>query len=330
MKLDLTGEKYGRLTVLEQDFDHTLSNKRTYWKCKCDCGNTISVAAQSLRRKSNPTRSCGCIRLENNKNRKGISNHKVPMVGKKFGRLTVLRESEKRSGKRRKLMYHCICECGNECDVVGEGLRNGYTKSCGCIYNETRGLASKRYCEYDLTSYDFGIGYCNNNTYFFFDKEDYDKIKDYAWWYDGRYVCAHSLSSDKYTTKIIRLHRVVMNINDREDIDVDHINCIRYDCRKSNLRKCTTVQNACNKDYKTLSKNINSKAIIPGVSKTNSGKWNASIRYDNRVIKLGVFDNMNDAIVARLNAEKEYQGEFRYNPDAEKIDESLIFLSQAV
>lgn len=329
MKIDLTGQKFGRLTVLEQDYDHPLSHKRTYWKCLCDCGNIISVAAQSLRRKTNPTKSCGCIRKENNKKRKGVpQTGKVPMIGKKFGRLTVLRESTKRSGTRKKLMYHCICDCGNECDVVGEGLRNGSTKSCGCIYEETRGIATKNYCTYDLDSYSFGIGYCQNNTYFFFDKEDYDKIKDYCWWYDGRYVCAHTLKDDKYTTKIIRLHRVVMDIKDREKIDVDHINCVRYDCRKSNLRRCTTVQNAANKNYSEI--HTTGKNIVPGVSKTSSGKWSACIGYNNTVIRLGVFDNIKDAVKARVDAEIKYRKDFRYNPNADKIDENMLFLSKAV
>lgn len=38
--IDLTGQKFNRLTVLEFD---CIKDKRTYWKCKCDCGKIISI-----------------------------------------------------------------------------------------------------------------------------------------------------------------------------------------------------------------------------------------------------------------------------------------------
>lgn len=58
----------------------------------------------------------------------------VDLTGKKFGRLTVVSRAENsKSGKSRWL---CVCECGNECIVHGDSLKNGNTKSCGCIRRE--------------------------------------------------------------------------------------------------------------------------------------------------------------------------------------------------
>jgi len=66
MKLkDLTGNTYGRLTVLEE-----LPNRRSpitgksyvFWKCKCDCGNVHAVNGTSL--KAGTVKSCGCLRQE--------------------------------------------------------------------------------------------------------------------------------------------------------------------------------------------------------------------------------------------------------------------------
>jgi hypothetical protein len=269
---DLTGMKFGKLTVLYQDFDNTNASKRTYWICKCDCGSEPkSIAAQSLLRKTNNTESCGCIRTENNKTlKKNVK--KVDMIGKRFGRLVVIKQSDKRSGKRKKLMYDCICDCGNNHTVCGETLRNGDVVSCGCYYEETRGISSKNYNTYDLDSYTYGVGYCENGTHFFFDKEDYFKINEYSWWYDGRYVIAHSIQNDKYTTAIIRMHRVVMDIGDREDINVDHLNLVRYDCRKSNLRKASNEENARNKSqyYCTLENPV-------GVHKINESRYDVYI-----------------------------------------------------
>jgi hypothetical protein len=52
------------------------------------------------------------------------------MIGIKFGRLTPIETVE---GGRFHLMYLCECECGNKLKVTGNSLRNGNTKSCGCI-----------------------------------------------------------------------------------------------------------------------------------------------------------------------------------------------------
>lgn len=53
---DLTGQVFGRLTVLA--YDHT-ENKRAYWLCRCECGNTCVVSGKLLR--NGGTKSCGCL-----------------------------------------------------------------------------------------------------------------------------------------------------------------------------------------------------------------------------------------------------------------------------
>jgi hypothetical protein len=55
---------------------------------------------------------------------------RAEMIGKKFGKLTpveVLKE------KKLHLLYRCVCDCGNEIEAMGNSLRSGNTKSCGCI-----------------------------------------------------------------------------------------------------------------------------------------------------------------------------------------------------
>lgn len=60
MKLiDLSGKKFGRLTVLEKA---PSKNKRTMWKCKCDCGKIKDIGAVELIKGS--SKSCGCYNLE--------------------------------------------------------------------------------------------------------------------------------------------------------------------------------------------------------------------------------------------------------------------------
>lgn len=235
---------------------------------------------------------------------------KAEMIGKKFGRLKVIKESDKRSGKRMKLMYECECDCGNSHSVCGESLRSGHIQSCGCLYRETR-TGNKNYNEYDLESYTYGVGYCENGTFFFFDKDDYFKIKNYSWWYDGRYVIAHTLKNDIYTTKLVRMHRVVMDIEDREDINVDHINHVRYDCRKSNLRKASDFENARNRKetYCTFDN-------LVGINKIHESRYDVFIMKKYR----SSFKTLEEAVFERQRLEKYLYGEYRYNPNTNKIE----------
>ena len=53
--IDLTGQKFGKLTVMERAVGPP---KKTKWKCACDCGNSSVVFGQNLRR--GHTTSCGC------------------------------------------------------------------------------------------------------------------------------------------------------------------------------------------------------------------------------------------------------------------------------
>lgn len=53
---DLTGKRFGRLTVLE--YDHNNSYRAPYWRCLCDCGNEITVRGSEL--KIGNVKSCGC------------------------------------------------------------------------------------------------------------------------------------------------------------------------------------------------------------------------------------------------------------------------------
>lgn len=59
-KIDLTGERFGRLLVLRKGEN---VNRRSGWLCRCDCGTTKTIAAADLRH--NNVQSCGCLRKEN-------------------------------------------------------------------------------------------------------------------------------------------------------------------------------------------------------------------------------------------------------------------------
>ena len=59
-KYDLTGKRFGKLTVIGESPNKKWGQR--IWVCKCDCGNTVEVCGGNL--KSGHTNSCGCINLE--------------------------------------------------------------------------------------------------------------------------------------------------------------------------------------------------------------------------------------------------------------------------
>ena len=61
---DLSGMKFGRLTVIQKGECYICKNgiKRTRWLCRCECGNTVNVLAYNL--KSGNSKSCGCLNDE--------------------------------------------------------------------------------------------------------------------------------------------------------------------------------------------------------------------------------------------------------------------------
>ena len=122
---DLEGRQFGYLTVLYR----TENRKgRVQWVCRCRCGREKTVSAHDL--KSGTVQSCGC------KVREG-SHNKVNLVGKRFGRLTVLYETEKRD-KRGSVYWRCLCDCGNQTEATESALVGGTCRSCGCLQKENQ------------------------------------------------------------------------------------------------------------------------------------------------------------------------------------------------
>jgi hypothetical protein len=58
------------------------------------------------------------------------------MIGKKFGKLTVVKFTRKVKGNNWGDMFLCECECGKFKEILKARLLNGNTKSCGCLHSE--------------------------------------------------------------------------------------------------------------------------------------------------------------------------------------------------
>lgn len=123
--IDLTGQKFHRLTVLERDFSKK-SSTGAYWICECECGRKTSVLAQNL--KNNKIKSCGCLAKELTSQR-SLKDE----VGNRYGKLTIIKKDESRKTIDGKVCWICQCDCGNIISTDGGTLRKGNVNSCGCI-----------------------------------------------------------------------------------------------------------------------------------------------------------------------------------------------------
>ena len=221
------------------------------------------------------------------------------LVGKIFGKLTVLEQTEDficANGKHLA-RWLCQCECGSRpVSVVGRYLIRGHTQSCGCISKVFHKMNP-----YDLTG-EYGIGWTiNTNQEFYFDLEDYDKIKDYCWTEKiEKNGYRRLVSRDANNKKEIRIHQVILGSN------YDHINRNTFDNRKCNLRPASHSENMKNR---SISKN-NSSGITGVYQHSINKKWCSQIVVDSKPLYLGYFDSKEQAIITRLKAEKEYYGDF--------------------
>src|ERR1700722_3580014 len=78
---------------------------------------------------------------------------KILFIGVKFNKLTVLHKTSRKDANRNSY-YMCQCECGNTSEVRSTFLRNGHTKSCGCLNIEPPGRVSwnKLFWDYQATA----------------------------------------------------------------------------------------------------------------------------------------------------------------------------------
>lgn len=119
------------------------------------------------------------------------------------------------------------------------------------------------------------------------------------------------MTRDHRINKQVMLHRLVIfktieNSIENRNIILDHIDRNRLNCSKSNLRICSTSDNA-----KNISIPSNNTSGIIGVSWCRQwNKWRAFVCIEGKYISLGYYKDKNDAIIARLKGEKEYYKEF--------------------
>ncbi|MCK4640622.1 MAG: hypothetical protein KAU06_04730 [Candidatus Marinimicrobia bacterium] len=123
---DLTGRKFGRLTVIKRVSKpkHIKKKLNNYWLCNCDCGKECIVYNYNLRK--GLTKSCGCLKV-------GHRVHcAIDLTGKRFGKWLVLSRALRPDSQNNGTWWKCKCDCGTIRSVRSATLRKGQSKSCGC------------------------------------------------------------------------------------------------------------------------------------------------------------------------------------------------------
>lgn len=234
----------------------------------------------------------------------------LKLEGMIFGDLTVIRKHDKKDEYGRAL-WVCTCSCDTEKEILicGYYLPANKKDNCGCKTKEKQRSKKRKFNTYDLDG-DYGVGYTHKGEVFYFDLDDYDKIKEYCWIMHDGYIEARDVVG--LSNKNIKMHRLIMSVTDGS-LKVDHIYHDKNDNRKSSLRVCTNQENTIN--HKVSKSNTSGKSGISYRKDTN--KWRARIWFDGKCHSLGSYNSYEDAVKIRNLKEKELFKEFRY------IDEKI-------
>jgi hypothetical protein len=139
-----------------------------------------------------------------------------------------------------------------------------------------------------------------NGSVVLIDDQDFPMLQGYS------VVLCNGYPAVKIRGEIQYLHRLVMGLSKGDKRQVDHVDLNMLDCRKSNLRLCTHVQNLMNQR-----KRPNTKSGYRGVyHHAKSGLWQARIRVEGKEKSLGYYKSTKEAHEAYKAAALEHHGEF--------------------
>lgn len=227
---------------------------------------------------------------------------KQDLTGRQFERLLVLGEVKKEGSSKR--FWRCRCDCGRETIVEDSHLKSGHTKSCGCYRRE---IQRKK-----------GLDICGQR---------YGRLVAIRPVYSGE-DGVHMSSGSWECLCDCGKRCVCLKDNLRSGI-TKSCGCLQEEQRKENMKKAihfvdgTCVERIASR--KTCSRNTTGHR---GVYRRENNRWRASIGFRGRVYNLGSFQKYEDAVAARLEAERRLYDPFleeyekgKTQRDREKLSE---------
>lgn len=213
------------------------------------------------------------------------------LTGKRVGRLVAVRMTDEKGKHTSAKMWECVCDCGQYRTVRSSMLISNGIKSCGqCSYSNNVFIDREAYIE----------GRTTKGEPFYFDKDDASEVTKFSWSYDRKgYLRGRAYG--KYQL----LHRFLLNPLEKEM--VDHINGIKHDNRRGNLRIVNAFQNMSNSVVSKTKKTSKYK----GVYYTDQiNKYRVIIFHEGVRHHIGYFHSEYEAALAYDRKAIELQGEY--------------------
>ena len=257
---DITGQRFGKLTALYPTGGRG-KNGSLIWHCVCDCGGNVDVPLNQL--SCGYRKSCGCL------NKPPLKDY----VGKRFGKLVVKKYEGKWGGLHH---WRCICDCGNETVVGQTNLKNGHTKSCGCLGNPPpKDILGRHFGDLTVIAYD-------GNR-------------------DGTYFWRCRCKCGKET--VVRQNNLLLG-------HTKSCGCRQKKVYIENLKIIDGTSIALLEAAHHRLISTNSSGYNGVYQNRKSGKWVAQITFKGKTYYLGTFTEITDAVRARKVAEEYMYDEF--------------------
>ena len=211
LSIDVVGQKFGKLTVLEEYADITPRKL----KCQCDCGNIVILTKSEVT--SFGIQSCGCYKYErisevNTKDWTGyISDYGVKII----------KQHSKNS--HGQWLWECECLCGEHFICLPARIQSGHTTSCGCRNKSSREFFISNYlkenniefeeqyifndCIYkSYLKYDFAL-FKNGKVFLLIEydgKQHFEPVK----WFGGQDAFNERIIRDNIKNKYCEEHQI--------------------------------------------------------------------------------------------------------------------------
>ncbi len=286
-KCELTGRKFGMLTVVEKA--EGTQERYALWKCRCDCGNEALVNTKRLLRGT--TVNCGCIPKNNAKN----GTIAEDLSNQRFGNLTALYRAESKKGRTR---WVCRCDCGTIKTINSHELKAGKVKSCGCKqYSYAHHMD-------DLTNRRFG------RLVALYPTEFRDKKSSVFW--HCRCDCGKELN--------VTQNNLVYG-------QYRSCGCLREENWQNLPKQLHYIDGTCIEWLEKRKSRSDNTSGFRGVYKGKQGKFRVSIGFKGKRYNLGTYSDFDDAVQARMEAEKTLHDGFvnAYYQWQEKAQENPVW-----